>query len=132
MLKLLLSAQATPRALNGDRNGTERRKKAKRMKDGKCKGQSKTAKTPKDAGDTESGRKLQKTTQKLCKSCKYHTEIRFQDVEVACEYIVHTNKSRGDIIGWCDKYEKGKRKRNECKINMKNNMAFSVRKTYEV
>ena len=79
------------------------------MKDEKCKEPSKAERTLNDAGDTGSGRKLLKTTPKLCRSCKYHTVISFGTEDVYCEYIVHTHKSRGEIIGWCDKYEKGKR-----------------------
>lgn len=42
-----------------------------------------------------------KTDIKLCRSCRYFSD--------ACMYYLDTGKNRGCPVGWCNKYEKGKR-----------------------
>ena len=48
-----------------------------------------------------------KTDRKLCKKCKYHTFI--SDIGIYCWYYMITNKHRGCPVGYCNKFERGKR-----------------------
>lgn len=50
-----------------------------------------------------------KTSDKLCKTCKYSMSIK--SIYVACDYLYKTGNLRNCPIGYCDKYEKGKRPR---------------------
>lgn len=52
-------------------------------------------------------KKMRKTSQKLCRSCKYHCGGHGH--AVYCEYILRTGKRRDCEIGECNKYEKGTR-----------------------
>ena len=49
-------------------------------------------------------KKMQKTTQRLCKRCKYGSGSVAQ-YKVYCNYLVDTGNRRGCPVGYCDKYE---------------------------
>ena len=55
--------------------------------------------------------KLRKITQKLCKSCKYHTIMGLGQRDAYCFYCVYMEHSRTDHHGYCDVYEEGTPKR---------------------
>lgn len=48
---------------------------------------------------------------KMCKSCKHSSSHSHGSIDVICNYILDTGHRRGCPVGWCNKYEKGKRKR---------------------
>lgn len=86
----------------------QNQKRAKKTPTGKPKETGLPAETPKGAEDTENVRNFRKTSQRLCKSCKYHIAMSAGMNYTACYYIVRTQQSRDCPIGWCDKYQKGK------------------------
>ena len=51
------------------------------------------------------------TTQKLCKTCKYH--YGGDNALMICNYLGVTGKRRNCEPGVCDKYELGKNERKE-------------------
>ena len=89
-------------------NVMHNQKKAEKSPGEKIKETSSAGRTQKDADDTENVRNFRKTSQKLCKSCKYHVIISAGMHYIACYYIVRTQQSLDCPIGWCDKYQKGK------------------------
>ena len=85
----------------------QNQKRAKKTPTGKPKETESPAGMPKSAKDIDSARNFRKTSQRLCKSCKYHIAFSAGMKYTACYYIVRTQQSRDCPIGWCDKYEKG-------------------------
>lgn len=86
----------------------QNQKRAKKTPTGKPKETGSPVGTLKGAEDTENVRSFRKTSQRLCKSCKYHIAFSAGMKYTACYYIVRTQQRRDCPIGWCDKYKKGR------------------------
>ena len=59
-------------------------------------------------------RVVRKTSDRLCRTCKYSVLAGQGSRKVMCYYVVIKQElrvPRGSGIGWCDKYEKGTRKK---------------------
>jgi len=56
-----------------------------------------------------------KTSLHFCKSCIYSTTMSATSTTI-CDYFMLTGNRRGCKVGECDKYEKGKRKKNAFKL----------------
>lgn len=56
-----------------------------------------------------------KTSNKICKSCKYSCTMASYDngKGMMCNYLAKTGKRRNCEIGECDKYEPKRRRKNE-------------------
>ena len=51
-----------------------------------------------------------KTTKAMCRKCKHSTNVSTTIAEPVCNYILDTKQRRDCPLGYCDKYEEGKRK----------------------
>jgi hypothetical protein len=59
-------------------------------------------------------RVVRKTSDRLCRTCKYSVLAGQGSRKVMCYYVVIKQELRvpwGSGTGWCDKYEKGTRKK---------------------
>ena len=88
-------------------------KRAKQMPGEKSRDISQAERTQNVAGDIGYERKLKRTTKRMCKACMYHCMIGSNGMAYYCYYIVYTGERRDCPIGYCDKFKKGKPKRDK-------------------
>ena len=88
-------------------------KKAKNEPEEKHKGILPAERMPSGAEDIGYERKLKRTTKRMCKACMYRCAIGNSGTTYYCYYIVYTGEKRDCPIGYCDKFKKGKPKRDK-------------------
>ena len=102
-----------------DKNASTKPTKGTEQSKAKDSEKSTPATTPtqgKTGANTTDGttRVVRKTSDRLCRTCKYSVLAGQGSRKVMCYYVVIKQELRvpwGSGTGWCDKYEKGTRKK---------------------
>lgn len=113
------SEKGTSKMTEGDKNASMKPTKATGQSKAKDSEKSTPATTPtkgKTGANTTDGttRCVRKTSDRLCRTCKYSVLAGQGSRKVMCYYVVIKQELRvpwGSGTGWCDKYEKGTRKK---------------------
>lgn len=74
---------------------------------------------------------LKKTSSEMCWKCIYSIPFESGSHTPACYYYIRTGKDRACPIGWCDKFEAGKKKKHEWMKDLKAMQGFSDRRSYD-